>query len=140
MTKLKTTVALAGLMSLAMLPSATFADTVVANVDTSIASVSDAGNNSTNAGSIAAAVENTDVPPPLPQLDGPPPLPVPDGPPPLPELAYYIGVDGSKVGPLNRTELAEHVKSGDLSQETLVWTKGMEGWKKAAVDQRYTYD
>jgi hypothetical protein len=63
----------------------------------------------------------------------PPALPVEVVPPPLPQLpAYYAGIDGKPVGPLDEAALREMVASGKLTGETLVWTEGMEDWIKAA--------
>ena len=74
-----------------------------------------------------------DGPPALPE-SGPPELPpAVDAPPPLPPLSYYLGVRGEKVGPLDRAALAERVVAGDLDADTLVWTKGMDGWEKAST-------
>lgn len=63
----------------------------------------------------------------------PPALPVEVVPPPLPQLpAYYAGIDGKPVGPLDEAALREMIASGKLTGETLVWTEGMADWIKAA--------
>jgi hypothetical protein len=57
----------------------------------------------------------------------------PAGPPPLPvEAAWYIGVDGSQLGPLAAGDLAAHVANGKLTNSTLVWRAGMGEWTAAA--------
>jgi hypothetical protein len=63
----------------------------------------------------------------------PPALPVEVVPPPLPQLpAYYAGIDGQPVGPLDEAALRELIASGKVTGETLVWTEGMADWIKAA--------
>lgn len=63
----------------------------------------------------------------------PPALPVEVTPPPLPQMpAYYVGIDGKPVGPLDEAKLREMVAKGTLTEESLVWTEGMANWIKAA--------
>jgi hypothetical protein len=63
----------------------------------------------------------------------PPALPVEVVPPPLPQLpAYYAGIDGQPVGPLDEAALRELIASGKVTGETLVWTEGMADWIMAA--------
>lgn len=56
-------------------------------------------------------------------------------PPPLPAqevIQYYLGIGGEQKGPFSRKIIEEMIRDKTLTQETLVWHKGMEGWEKAA--------
>jgi membrane protease subunit (stomatin/prohibitin family) len=55
---------------------------------------------------------------------GPPPLPV--------ATAWYIGVGGQQVGPLDSGGLQSNVASGQLTPGTLVWKAGMGEWTAAS--------
>lgn len=71
------------------------------------------------------------APPALPAAT-PPALPVEVTPPPLPQIpAYYVGIDGQPVGPLDEAALREMVAGGELTETSLVWTDGMQDWSKA---------
>ena len=81
-----------------------------------------------DAGDVVAAAIGAGGPPALPAAESvevtPPPLPV------LP--AYYVGIAGKPVGPLDEAALREKVASGDLDEDSLVWTEGMADWAPAA--------
>ena len=53
------------------------------------------------------------------------------GPPPLPGATWYVAVDGQSQGPFASAQLASGISSGQLKPESLVWSNGMESWKKA---------
>ena len=57
----------------------------------------------------------------------------PAQPPPLPETEmdckYYVGKDGKKAGPFHRDAIAEYIKRGTITRETLLWKTGMAEWK-----------
>ena len=55
-----------------------------------------------------------------------------DGPPPLPVLAYHVELDGTAQGPFDRDRLLSLMREDRLGPDTLVWTKGMDGWAEAA--------
>jgi membrane protease subunit (stomatin/prohibitin family) len=62
---------------------------------------------------------------------GPPATPA--GPPPLPTAAaWYIGVGGQQVGPLDTAGLQSYVANGQLTRSTLVWQGGMPAWTAAS--------
>lgn len=42
---------------------------------------------------------------------------------------WYIGIDGSPVGPLTFAQLREKASSGSATPESLVWKDGFEEWK-----------
>ena len=44
---------------------------------------------------------------------------------------WYYAKNGEQHGPISRTNLADLFKSGELQRSTLVWTSGMEEWKRA---------
>ena len=51
-----------------------------------------------------------------------------NNPPPMPEVQYYISVNGAQAGPYNMQQMAQMVKSGQLTSQTYVWKQGMENW------------
>lgn len=53
-------------------------------------------------------------------------------PPPLPgQTPYHVELDGEAAGPFPPAQLERMVAQGEVDRETLVWTKGMEGWRPA---------
>jgi len=52
-------------------------------------------------------------------------------PPPIPAPGLYVAVNGSPVGPLDRSALALRVSDGTLRPDTLVWREGMGEWQAA---------
>ncbi|WP_438991220.1 SPFH domain-containing protein [Lentibacter sp.] len=55
-------------------------------------------------------------------------------PPPLPpvEQVWHIAEAGKTQGPYSRAAMGRMVTDGALTRDTLVWTAGQDGWKKAA--------
>ena len=50
-------------------------------------------------------------------------------PPPLPQsVKYYAALGGRQAGPFDITALQQHVQSGQLTPQTLVWKEGMSTW------------
>lgn len=59
----------------------------------------------------------------------PPATPVP---PPLPaETVWHVAVNGEADGPYGRGHLGRMVRDGSFTRDTLVWTPGQDGWKRA---------
>jgi membrane protease subunit (stomatin/prohibitin family) len=58
-----------------------------------------------------------------PQSPAPPPLP--------PTSQYHIAINGQQSGPFDLTVLKQHVQSGQLTRDTLVWCQGMASWQAA---------
>jgi len=57
-------------------------------------------------------------------------------PPPLPSaLAFFAALNGQQAGPFELTVLQQHVASGQLKRETLVWKQGMSAWTPAGQVQ-----
>lgn len=56
-------------------------------------------------------------------------------PPPIPTIAYHVAVDGKAEGPYNLDQLKNLVMTGKLTEESLVWKQGMQGWEKAGDQQ-----
>jgi membrane protease subunit (stomatin/prohibitin family) len=55
-----------------------------------------------------------------------------DNAPPIPGTeAYFVAVDGKQSGPFDVQALQSQVSLGQLTRESLVWTKGMPGWSRA---------
>lgn len=54
-------------------------------------------------------------------------------PPALPsaDAEYFIEADGEADGPYGPTELDRRIRAGTFTRETLVWSDGMSGWRKA---------
>ena len=58
----------------------------------------------------------------------------PAGPPPLPAAsAWYIGVGGQQLGPLDAAGLQSNLDNGQLTGATLVWRTGMAEWTAASA-------
>ena len=53
-------------------------------------------------------------------------------PPPINGLMYNVAVNGQPTGPFDLASLSKMIMAGELLEESLVWTKGMSEWKKAA--------
>jgi len=73
--------------------------------------------------------------PPMP--GAPPPAPgMPAAPPPPPAAAQYsVAVNGQTMGPYDMNTLGQMVQSGQLTQQSQVWTQGMPGWAAAGTVQ-----
>ncbi len=52
-------------------------------------------------------------------------------PPPPPERVWHIAENGATKGPFSRAALGRMAADSSLSRETMVWTAGQDGWKKA---------
>jgi membrane protease subunit (stomatin/prohibitin family) len=53
-------------------------------------------------------------------------------PPPLPtDVKYFVAINNQQSGPFSKIQLADMIKNGQLTRETLVWNQGMSGWLKA---------
>ncbi|MBN1834073.1 MAG: SPFH domain-containing protein [Deltaproteobacteria bacterium] len=56
----------------------------------------------------------------------------PETPPPLPQSPkYYVAIEGKQAGPFDVTALQQHIQSGQLTPQTLVWREGMSTWLPA---------
>ena len=55
----------------------------------------------------------------------------PPPPPPPVERVWHLAVDGQTQGPFSRARLGRMVTEGGLGRDTLVWTQGQDGWKRA---------
>lgn len=54
-------------------------------------------------------------------------------PPPLPTAAmFFVAVNNQQTGPFDAGALAEQVRSGRLTRDSLVWKAGMAAWVKAS--------
>jgi membrane protease subunit (stomatin/prohibitin family) len=52
-------------------------------------------------------------------------------PPPPAEKVWHIAENGATKGPYGRANLGQMVTDGSFTRDTLVWTAGQDGWKKA---------
>ena len=67
-----------------------------------------------------------------PQADpAPAAAPAPPPPPPPVEHVWHIAENGQTSGPFSKARLGRMVTEGGLTRETLVWTAGQDGWKRA---------
>jgi membrane protease subunit (stomatin/prohibitin family) len=57
-------------------------------------------------------------------------------PPPLPQAAaWYAGINGRQAGPFDANALQQHIASGQVTRETLLWKQGMANWTPAGQVQ-----
>jgi membrane protease subunit (stomatin/prohibitin family) len=55
-------------------------------------------------------------------------------PPPLPQsAAWFAGINGAQVGPMDAGALSAKIAAGEVTRETLVWKQGMAGWVAAST-------
>ena len=56
-------------------------------------------------------------------------------PPPLPNqiAQYFIAIDGKQEGPYSLEVIEKELLTGKISNDTLLWTQGMNGWTKAST-------
>ncbi|MBT1073461.1 SPFH domain-containing protein [Pelotalea chapellei] len=67
------------------------------------------------------------APPPVePQGSSPPTLP-----PGAAAVNYFVGKNGKQAGPFDETAVAAYIGKGAITEETLMWKAGMEGWEAA---------
>ncbi len=53
-------------------------------------------------------------------------------PPPLPQaVQFFAALGGQQAGPFDMAALKQHVQSGQLTRQTLVWRQGMANWTAA---------
>jgi hypothetical protein len=52
-------------------------------------------------------------------------------PPPPVEHVWHIAKAGEVTGPFSKASLGRMVTEGTLSRDSMVWTQGQDGWKKA---------
>ena len=46
-------------------------------------------------------------------------------------VSYYVGSNGKKAGPFDENAIAAYIGKGAITEETLMWKAGMEGWEAA---------
>ncbi|WP_136634581.1 SPFH domain-containing protein [Pseudooceanicola onchidii] len=61
----------------------------------------------------------------------PAPAAAPAPPPPPVEHVWHIAEGGVTKGPFSKARLGRMVTEGELTRDTLVWTAGQDGWKRA---------
>lgn len=60
------------------------------------------------------------------------PAAAPAAPPPPPvEHVWHVAENGAAKGPYSRATMGRMAADGALTRETLVWTQGQDGWKRA---------
>ncbi len=63
----------------------------------------------------------------------------PMAPPPPPAAAqWHLTVNGQTLGPYGENDLANMAAKGEFTPDSLVWTAGQDGWKKAGEVQGLT--
>ena len=61
------------------------------------------------------------------------PQPAATAPPPPPPAAtvWHVAANGQTTGPFGEDQLRQMMARGEFGRDTLVWTAGQDGWKKA---------
>ena len=59
------------------------------------------------------------------------PMAPPPPPPPVPEHTWHIAVNGEVTGPFSTAAMGRKVTEGAVTRDTMVWTQGQDGWKRA---------
>lgn len=54
-------------------------------------------------------------------------------PPPIPQQVYYLAINGQQQGPFDINTIANYIKNGQVTTETLVWKQGMANWAKTST-------
>ncbi|NVO27175.1 SPFH domain-containing protein [Donghicola sp. C2-DW-16] len=68
----------------------------------------------------------------MPAAAAPAPQPAPMAPPPPPvEHVWHIAENGATTGPYSKARLGRMAVEGQLTRDSLVWTAGQDGWKRA---------
>jgi hypothetical protein len=60
-----------------------------------------------------------------------PPPPPPASAQPSPDTVWHIAHDGKTTGPFSTAAMGRMVNDGKLTRDSMVWTAGQEGWKRA---------
>ncbi|WP_380057179.1 SPFH domain-containing protein [Falsihalocynthiibacter sp. SS001] len=60
-----------------------------------------------------------------------PQAPTAPPPPPAVEQVWHTAKNGETAGPFSRATMGRMAQDGSLTRETMVWTAGQDGWKKA---------
>ncbi len=47
-------------------------------------------------------------------------------------MQFYLVIDGEKTGPISHLQMAERIRKGEVTEETLVWEQGMDEWEPAS--------
>ena len=54
----------------------------------------------------------------------------------IPAAVYYLAVDGERQGPFNATTIENKITRGEISDNVLIWKKGMTVWANiTAMDE-----
>jgi hypothetical protein len=53
--------------------------------------------------------------------------------PPMSDMSFTVVISGNPMGPYTADQLAELIRSGQVTRETLVWTPGMAEWRAATL-------
>lgn len=57
----------------------------------------------------------------------------PPAPPPIPQaMQFFVADNRQQTGPFDMDTLAEHIRQGQVTRDTLVWQSGMPQWARAA--------
>ena len=66
----------------------------------------------------------------------------PDTIPPIPTVDYYLAIQGKREGPFNAEQVEQKYGRSEITENTLIWKKGMKVWAKIADidDFRHLFD
>lgn len=48
-----------------------------------------------------------------------------------PVIQMYAAIDGKQVGPFSESEIQTLINNGTVTEDTLIWYRGMSAWKYA---------
>lgn len=92
-------------------------------------------NNATDMGLNAFAQQQAPSMPQMPQMPQMGGMPQMNAQKAMPQVQYMVGVNGQPAGPFDWNQLQQMVMSGQLTQQTQVWTQGMAAWAMAGQVQ-----
>lgn len=54
----------------------------------------------------------------------------PESVPPIPTVNYYLAIRGKQHGPYDANEIEQKIANDEITENTLIWKKGMKQWEK----------
>ena len=58
-------------------------------------------------------------------------------PPPVPDLSYYLAINGQQEGPFDSATIINKVLTNQLTENSLIWKKGMLEWSKISTLEEF---
>ncbi|MCF2599334.1 SPFH domain-containing protein [Phocaeicola barnesiae] len=63
----------------------------------------------------------------------------PDSIPPIPTVDYYLAIQGKREGPFKAEQVEQKYGRSEITENTLIWKKGMKAWAKIADIDDFTH-